>query len=156
MTIDLDALMTQTVDSSMSTSMTPCPEGEWQAMLDDITEQSFQVITRDDGTEATIFKPNFIITDQAAISAVGRDRLAVPHRGIWLDFDDDGQLSTGKDKNVKLGQLREAVGQNKRKGWGFGKLSGAGPVVVLVRHRIPDANDPETKYAEVRRVSAIK
>jgi len=157
MGINLDALLTQTVDASMSTSMTPCPEGEWQAMVDDITENNFRTIERDDGSEVQIFQPMFVVTDQKAIDAVGREKLVVPHKGIFLDFDDDGStLSTGKDKNVKLGQMREACGQNKRKGWNISKLAGAGPIMILVKHRIPDPMDPETKYAEVRRVSAIK
>ena len=55
----------------------------------------------------------------------------------------------GKGKNVALGRLREALGQNTPgKPWSFGMLVGQ-VAKVAVKHRITDAGDT---FAEVKRV----
>lgn len=45
-------------------------------------------------------------------------------------------LDMGKGKNIQLGRLREALGQNTGDAWNFGKLRGAGPLMWQVKHRM--------------------
>ena len=52
---------------------------------------------------------------------------------IWLDVDDAGNLMRGPGKNIRLGQLLEAVGMNG-KAWSPGQLQGQ-PVLVAVGQR---------------------
>ena len=57
----------------------------------------------------------------------------------------------GSNKNVKLGRLREALGQNKNgQAWSFGMLKGAGPIKVSIE---PDKKNPED-YSRVVKVAS--
>lgn len=156
MPFDANNFMQQTVDAPMDTTIQQCPEGEFTAMIDDIDpEKAFRSGTSEkSGKDWASFVPKFVIQDPAVAAALGREKVTVDHKGIFLDVGPDGGLDTGKGKNVDLGRLREAVGQNNDAGWTFGKLSGAGPVIVKVVHE-PDRKDPEKKYAKVTRVAKI-
>jgi hypothetical protein len=72
---------------------------------------------------------------------------------INLDFDDTGKLVNGPNRNVALGQLREALGQNKP-GWTPQQLLGAGPFIGRVKHTSSKTN-PEQKFAEVVKAGKI-
>ena len=93
------------------------------------------------------------ITDQRAKDLLKRDKVLTRYR-FFLDLRSDGSLDTGQDKNVKLGQLRAAVGQNGPQPWNFGMLRGAGPFLARVK-QTSDKKDPEVKYAEVTRVTKL-
>lgn len=55
---------------------------------------------------------------------------------FMLDLDERGNLDMGKGKNVQLGRLREALGQNTGNAWNFSMLRGAGPLDWQVKHRM--------------------
>ena len=55
----------------------------------------------------------------------------------------------GKNKNVQLGKLREALGQNGPGAWSFGMLEGASGI-VRIEHR--EWND--SVFADVKGVAA--
>lgn len=112
------------------------------------------------GMELTL---DIIIDDQAAKDATGMEEPSVRWKAL-LDYtrdltEDDVKpgaklppLASGKNKNVKLGALREALGQNSAP-WSFRNLDGAGPIPnVKVKH-VADKRDAEKVYAEVAAVS---
>lgn len=155
---DPNAFMAQNVDGPMATEIRSVPEGEYTAMIDSFeADKAFTQINWNDrntgeARSAVQFACPFVIQDEAVKSELGREKLVV-YAKMFLDMD-NGTLSTAPDKNVLLGQIREAVGQNNA-GWSFGMLAGAGPVKVRVKHRA-DKNDPSKKYAEVNRVAPIR
>ena len=67
---------------------------------------------------------------------------------IWLDLTESGSLDFGKGRNVGLGRLRDALGQNETgKPWQPGMMVG-GVAKIKVTHSI-DKRDNETIQANV-------
>lgn len=161
MSFDPESFMQQTVDAPMATEFLVVPEGEYQAIIGDFDSDAFKSFdfTYKKGPRAgepgsmTVFNCPFKIQDAALKASMERDEVTAYGR-FTLDFEADGSLSTKEGRNVTLGQLRAAVGQNQP-GWTFSQLRGQGPVMVKVTHRSDDKN-PERKYAEVTRVAPIR
>ena len=136
MPFDADAFMSTTVDGPMATAPLNCDEGEYKAFVDD-------------GEKAIVFKefegrdgkPNshqmvvmFNILDDAQKARMNRDKVLVPMT-CWLDLTSDGKsLDQADGKNVALGRLRKALGQNDGQ-WSPAMLKGKGPLMVKVTHR---------------------
>jgi len=164
MAFDANAFMAQEVDEGLSTVIEQVPEGDYRAMIGDFdSESGFRTFTakpgsRNEGKEFTIFQPPFVLQDDPRLAAVkqarGGNDVSVTHKGMFLDLTDSGSLDTANGRNVDLGRLRDAVGQNNQKGWKFSNLIGAGPVMVRVIHE-GDQNDPMKKYARISRVVKI-
>jgi hypothetical protein len=157
MTFDPDAFMAQSIDAQMDTQRLLCPEGDFRAMLDDFeAEKAFRTFTSaKNNKDYTVFSPPFVIQDDKVAADLGQDKVIVYHKGMFIDVDETtGGLATGKGKNVDLGQLRDAVGQNGPGPWSFMQLRGAGPVMVHVVHD-QDPNDRDRKWARVNRVVKI-
>ena len=150
---DPEVFMNQTIDSPMSIDWELPPEGYFQAMVDDFdtSEKFFRRGSSDKGPWV-IFNCPFSILDPAVLAKLGRDKVVV--RGGWFLEFDGAALSTDKSKNVMIGRLRNALGQNSGT-WSLPMLKGAGPVMVQVKHRA-DKNDPEKKYAEVVNVAPVR
>lgn len=160
---DADAFMGQTVDAELDTVIAIPPEGDYRAMIGTIdSEKSFRTFEAKEGKNAgrefTIFQPTFVLQDDPRLAEVraarGDNDVSVTHKGMFLDLTDAGQLDTSKGRNVDLGRLRDAVGQNQTPGWTFKMLEGAGPVMVHVIHE-KDKNDDTKKFARVSRVVKI-
>jgi hypothetical protein len=163
-TFDPATFMNQTVDEPISADYVLCPEGEYQAMIDDFDENVFRtnefVYSKGPSAglpgEMTTFNCPWVIQDDRAKLALNRDKVIVP-MPVILDFDQNGALDHGTNKNVKLGQLREATGQNGKGPWTIANLKNAGPAMVRVVHREITRKD-KTKYkmAEIDRVVPIR
>lgn len=152
---DAGAFMGASIDAALDTVVKQCPEGEFRAMIDDFDESAFRTFTsKNNGKDYTVFGPPFVIQDPTVAASLGRDKVTVFHKGMFIDIGADGGLDTSSGKNVDLGRLRAAVGQNAAGAWSFNNLKGAGPVMVKVIHEA-DANDPEKKYARVSKVVKI-
>ena len=79
------------------------------------------------------------------------------YKPVNLDVSDDGGIATGKNKNIELGRVRKAVGQNADGPWNITQLRGAGPVLVKVVHREGDRKDgSKWKRAEVDQVVSLR
>lgn len=164
MSFDPDTFMQQNIDQPLETEVKLVPEGEYQAMIADFDSKAFEQIefkykkgdrAGDPGT-MTKFNCPFVITDSRLQEAIGRDQTTVTKQMI-LDLDTSGSLDFGINKNVALGQIRAAVGQNVAGPWSIGQLRGTGPVVVRVDHRSGKRDDgTEWKRAEVTRVVALR
>lgn len=151
MTFDPSAFVDQNVDGPLETQLKPIPPGEYLAMIGDFNfdEKTFRRVETKNG-ERTIFRCPLVINDEELKAKLGRETLIINH-DIWLDTEDDGiTLKTGGDNNVRLGQLRAAVGQNGSGAWNFGSLRNAGPVRIQTSLR----RDPKTDidYAEVKKI----
>lgn len=157
MSFDPNTFMEQTIDAELDTQVQLVPEGEYQAMIEPIeADKDFRSGTIGEGKKRegetwASFSPRFVIQDSAVQAELGRDKVVCSHEGLFLDLDSNGNLDFSKGKNVGLGQLRDAVGQNKPGPWSFQNLSGAGPLMVKVSH----LDGKNGKFARVTRVAKV-
>lgn len=164
-TFDPDLFMQTTVDKPMATEYLLCPPGEYQAVIDDFDKTAFGQIDFEykrgpragQPGQMTKFDVPFVINDDTVKAAMGgRDKVVVSSQLI-LDIAADGNLDFGPDKNVRLGRIREAVGQNTEGPWSPSQLRGAGPVMVKIEHIEYTRKDgTKGKRAEVTRVVPIR
>lgn len=140
-TFDPDTFMSAEVQGANETEYSPVPAGEWTAYISDVKPAER---TRKDGTGTFVVADViYTITDERVIKAMEEDEPTCK-QSLFLDFEENGALAFGKNKNVQLGKLREAAGQNDpTKPWSFRNLISTGPYKVKVEH------DDEGKYANV-------
>jgi hypothetical protein len=121
----------------LSTQIEVCPEGEFPFVIGSdpkMLEPRHVTGTSDKGPyDFWVLDLTCECQDQNVKSQLGRDKVTA-RCSINLDIDANGQLDAGKGKNVSLGQLREALGQNTPD-WNPGRLLGAGPFIGKVVHR---------------------
>ena len=142
-TFNPDTFMNAEVNESNATAYTPVPEGEFTASIKAVKPR---VLT--DGR--AVFDVTWIVDDEAARNETGMAEPSV-RQTLWLDITETGGLDFGKGKNVGLGRLREALGQNAPgKPWAPGMLVG-GVAKVKVSHSI-DKRDNVTINADVKAV----
>ena len=144
-TFDPNVFAETAVEGEMSTRFEPVEEGDYEAFI-----EKFEV--REVNNGGVVLDVHWSITDEELKSKMNLENITI-RQGIFLDIE-DGKLVIGPNKNIKLGRLREALGQNKSgKPWSFNDLTGAGPCTIHVTQR-PDKNDPTVIYNDVGRVSA--
>lgn len=161
-TFDPEAFLNDTVDAPLSTTITPVPVGEYVGTIEikDMKNLVSRIKYEKDGAERELYILNvpWVLQGENAErvkAQLERERLVVEQR-IILDIDEmTGKLDTGKEKNVGLGRLREALGQNGPGAWSFSQLQGQGPCVLSVKHEM-DKKDPEIKYARVTKVAPLR
>ena len=154
MAFNKEAFLNQTVEKVMDTSRPPFPEDiheDLQITKVDITDG---IISKGDrkgkpwaqlnltlGTNDPDIKAEMKITDE--------DRMATVRYDVFLDLDDDGNLDVGEGRNIGLGKLRQAVGQNNEDEWTIMDLHLATVPYTQVKHRFNDDGDA---FANVTRV----
>lgn len=153
---DFSALMNQNVDAPMSTQMKAIPEGEYLARIDDIKLDSIPIKKGERaGTDAPVLRITWLITDEGLLNSMEREKVTV-RQDVWLDLDIGGGLDFSEGKNVRLGQLRAALGQNEAgKAWNLTHLKSGSVVYIKVSIR-SDERDPDRKYNDVVRVAPLK
>lgn len=141
---DPDMFMNQQTTDANSTAYVPVPEGEYQAVIKDVKA----------GTAGD--KPVLNLTwgvDDAEVREVTGLEEPTVRQTIWLDLTASGGLDMGKGKNVGLGKLREALGQNQPgQPWAPGMLNGQ-VAMINVKHR--SGKEPGEVFADVKSVSAF-
>lgn len=161
-TFDADTFMNQQVDAPFQDEYRNVPAMEFVARIGDFDSTAFEKYTftykkgKRAGEEGSMITFNcpFISDDPKLLEKLpGRESVTVYAR-CTLDIDDaTGQLSTAPDRNVLLGMIKSAVGQNQG-GYTFKDLMNTGPVMVKTRHRT-DEKDKDRVYVEVSRVTRI-
>ena len=124
MPFDPDTFMATTVDQPLETEYVLVPQGEYVAMIDNFTSESFEEIHFEykrgerAGTPGTMtkFTLPFIIQDEKVKAEMGRDKVVVTKQ-IILDINANGAIDTGKNKNIELGRIRAAAGQDEGQPW---------------------------------------
>jgi len=141
MSFDPELFMSTSVDAEMATKYDPVPEGEYTGVIK-------SVAIRNPKENMVILDVTWDIDDPALAERLGRESVTV-RQSVFLDISDSGGIAVGPNKNVGLGRLREAVGQNNPGPWSPAMLEGAGPARITVEHRI----DGENTYDGVKRVA---
>lgn len=164
MPFDAEDFMRQTVDAPLSTEFTMVPQGEYLAQIGDFDRDAIENIDftykrgPNAGSPGQMLKLTlpFVINDEAVKQELGRDKVVVTKQ-IILDTDDSGKLAFGTNRNIELGRIRDAVGQNSNgTPWSILDLRGAGPVMVKVGHVEFDRRDgTKGKRAEIERVVRV-
>ena len=126
MTLNTEEFLQQTTDQTLDEFLEPCPAGEYVAIAGRPSIASF-VYKKGEHTGETGYRMviRWEIQDDEVKRQLDRDTVSVS-QSILLDLTPDGQgLDMGKGKNVSLGQLRGALGQNKPgETWNPGMIEG--------------------------------
>ena len=138
-TFDPSSFMAQETSGEMETRYTPVPADDYTSTIDAID-------VREVG-DSVVLDVTHLILDSELAKKMGMEQLLV-RQGIFLDIEPGGAIAIGPNKNVKLGRLREAVGQNTSGPWSFQMLKGAGPLRISVSIK-PDKEDPSVLYNRV-------
>jgi hypothetical protein len=100
-------------EESLDERLEPCPPGDWLAIAGrpDVRDFTYKQGDRE-GETGYRMVIKWAIQDEEAKRQVERDHLSVT-QSVLLDITEDGNgLDFGKGKNVGLGQIRGAIGQN--------------------------------------------
>ena len=146
--LDPDQLLSGSVTGANSTSLTPIPEGEFKATIQDVVLRSFTVKNGpNSGQTGYALDVSWEILDSQVRDAIGRTPSV--RQSMFLDLNGDS-LDMGEGKNVNLGRLRAAVKQNESgKPWSPNMLKGA-VATILTKQRM----EGENIYTDVKQVAA--
>jgi len=113
MALNTEEFLQTTTESVLDDHLDPCPPGEWLAIAGKPEIKDF-VFAKGDHKGETGYRMvvKWAIQDDEAKQAVDRDKLSVT-QSILLDLNEtlDG-LDFGRGKNIGLGAIRTALGQN--------------------------------------------
>lgn len=113
MTLNTEEFLQTTTDAALDDHLDPCPPGEFLAIAGKPEIKDFEY-KRGDHVGETGYRMvvKWDIQDEEAKKSVDRETLSVT-QSILLDLTSDGTgLDMGKGKNIGLGQIRTALGQN--------------------------------------------
>jgi len=145
MSFDIDAAVGP-VQGANDTSLPLIPEGEYPAIVDKY--EGRQIETK--RGPATVVDITWAVDDATAKEVTGMEKPTI-RQSVFLDMTAEGGIDMGEGKNVQLGRLREALGLNNPDvPFEFSQLAGQAGM-ILVSHN-PDKNDPDTVYANVKKV----
>ena len=144
-----DEFLNNQVEGAMDTVVEACPEGEWNAIIQDVKFRDF-TYKKGDRQGETGYAMDIIwqVVDDEVKNQLSREPIV--RQSCMLDVTASGGLDMGKGRNIGLGRLRDALGQNDAsRPWSPSLLKGQ-MAVVLVTHRI----DGDNIYADVNKVRA--
>jgi hypothetical protein len=137
-----DSFLQQTVEAKLDTKRVPHPEGDWdEGQIKDLKITSGTA--KESGKLWVRLQAIIINTDPnvAADMKLGDDQEPQVRWEEFLDLDDNGNLDVSEGKNIKLGKLRQACGQNSDEAWSPMDMKGA-PVGFRVKHQFNNDGDP--------------
>lgn len=143
---DPNSFITNETDATFETSFTPLPEDDYRATISDLSADQVGA------NNTPILRVKWTVdlsNNPEAMNLLGRESTDV-EQTIWLDIATNGSLEVGPNKNVALGKLRDALGQNDGSPWSPSMLLGQ-VATVQVNHRI-DKNTGNA-YPNIRGVT---
>jgi|SRR5688500_13408223 len=147
---DTDNFLDFGTDDAFSTEMKPVPEREYRATVTEKMKHRRVESTKNPGESFLVVDLNWMIDDPALAEELGRDPIV--RHSVFVDLTPDGTgMAKGEGKNIRLGQLRDAVGQNvPGQPWKFGHLVGQ-CALIKVKHNTRNG----VIYAEVDGVAPL-
>ena len=149
MTFDSQSFLNTETTGAMSTEYPVIDEGDYTVQIDKLDAK--QVVSSKNGETYHFLDITYIVDDEAARAKTG---MAQPRarQSIILDLTDDGRLDKTEGKNVALGRVRDAVGQNDpSRPWSFQMLIGQ-TCRGSIKHRVADDG---RIFAEVKAVTKL-
>lgn len=141
-------LQTETTDSS-STEFTPFPEGEHVAVVKEVKGRLVE--GKDGKPSRPVMDVTWECSSPEVQEALGREAGTI-RQTVWLDMMAGGGLDMGKGRNVQLGRLREALGQNEP-GRPWSPLNLVGGVAQITVTHTPNPNGDGSVFANVTAVA---
>jgi len=145
-----DTFLNMQVTGALDTQRIPIPAHDYVAVIDDIKPRKakdsaiLDVLWLVDGGTMT--------PEGKTVQQVTGLPKNVARQSIFLDLTPEGGLDLSKGKNVPLGQLRDALGQNDpSKSWSPGMLKGQ-VAKITIKHRMADDGSGQM-YTDVRGVT---
>lgn len=138
---DPQAFLTGEVQGEMETKYTPVPEGDYTAFIHSVAAREVN--------DSPVLDVVYKIIDEGLQATMNMDEIFV-RQSIFVDVDGNGAMQFGPNKNVKLGNVREACNQNGKGKWAPKLLEGAGPLLIKVTQRVTE----DATYNDVKRVVA--
>ncbi len=135
-----ELFLNTSVTEANSTELLPVPEGEYVAVSDPVTAESFNSydITKGDraGQKGHSLNLQWTINDEGGQLKEMLGRKPTARQNLMLDIKQDGTLEFGKGRNVELGRVREALNQNGNgQPWAFSMLGGQ-VAKIQIKHTI--------------------
>lgn len=147
--LNTEEFLQTTTDSELDDHLEPCPPGEWLAVTGKPEIHDF-VFAKGDRIGETGYRMTvkYTIQDQEVLDHCQREVVSVT-QSVLLDLTEDGTgLDMGKGKNIGLGQIRTALGQNEPgQAWSPAMIEGQ-PIKVKVKGDIWDER-PTAKVSAV-------
>ncbi len=126
MTLNTEEFLQTTTEGVLDDHLDPCPPGEFLFIAGKPAIASFvyKQGEREGETGYRMVLP-WACQDKEVLDALDRERVTVT-QSVLLDLTDDGAgLDMGKGKNITLGQIRSALGQNQEgAGWSPAMIEG--------------------------------
>lgn len=136
MSFDKDLFLSVGTEESMETAFPTIPDGDYPAFISKVEANKFD--GKDGKPDSYMLEVSWEIQDEGVKAETGMEKPTARQR-VFLDVNADGALLTGKGKNIQLGRLREALGQNKPgQRWSPAMLNGS---FATVRVRTEERND---------------
>lgn len=151
MAFDKDTFLATHVEGAMETKFTPVPEADYKAYIDEI--DGSEVGKGEEKQKVLNVSWKLVDVKPDVIELMGREDIIVKQT-VFLDYSKDGRLEFGKNKNIALGALREAVGLNGPEPFSFRMLVGRGPCMLKINHRW-NSTTGEGPFANVLRVAKV-
>jgi hypothetical protein len=147
---DAQAFMSQSVEGTaeLATEPTLIPVGEYEAVVDKVDAKPPRPESEWNGVTVSV---NWEIMDEALRSKLNRVKIIVTQY-IPVELDENGRIAKGGDKNWRLWQVKDALGQKTIDPWNPKLLEGAGPAIVRIKHNSYQGNTS----SQVDRVAARK
>lgn len=141
---DPEIFLQGTIEDEFETEFTPVEPGDYQAAIVKVGSNS------GNGTNG----PWAVFNVTWGLNIPGSDDDGRQVRqSIFLDLTDDGRLATGKNKNVQLGKLLDALGL-KGQPWSPQQLEGR-PATVNVENRVGEGKYEGQTFSEVKKVAMV-
>lgn len=147
-TFNTDQFLSTEHKGAMDTKLIPCDKGEYRAQINTLKARKLEK----EGEEPRIIMDVlWEVLDESQKKKTGLEKVFAK-QGIFCDVLPNGSLDMGKGKNIQLGQLREALGQNRSdRPWAPKML--IGQVAKVAVEPRPDERNPEVVYNDVKRVT---
>ena len=132
-----DQFMTEEQTVINETEYTAIPKGDYPGVIKDVKAD-----TTTNGSP--LLAVTWLIDSEEVREHTGMEEPTC-RQTVWLDLDANNKLETGANKNIGLGKLRDALGQNDGSPWSPQMLMGQ-PAMVFIE---PDKTGKYTNVTQV-------
>ena len=136
---DPDSFLNTEITGANSTSVPAIPEMEALLVAKDVASRT--------SGDWVLLDITWIVDEEEAREVTGMKEPTV-RQSVFLDITDSGGLDMSEGKNVQLGRVRKALGQNDPEIAWFPSMIVGGTARGKITQR-PDKNDPERIYNAV-------
>lgn len=155
---DMDAFMNSADETAaVDTEYRPIPQGKYMAVIEKVDGRRTE--KQDEKTGEMRAYTNLDVTwniqDEQVKVELQREKVTV-RQGIFLELNPQGKIDTGPGKNVPLGRLRAALGQNQPGVWSPKMMEGMGPCFITVGHRKDNRPGSDAIFSEVNKVEPVQ